>query len=434
VTPSIKMSSPKSQKLRPRANHGQLPPASPSPWVLVAGGFHLKGGMDRANLMLAQYLVEQGTPINIVCYSIDPDLARHPLVTVHLVSRPANSYFLGRPLLDFVGRRTARRVQRRWPDARVLVNGDSCLWPGINWVHYVHAAWDEGPPEGPVWFRAKQTLNRWLVRRSEQAAARIGRLFVTNSDRTSRDLIERLGVDSRRVHTIYLGAESDWGLVTPVERSAARKSFGISEDRFAAVFIGSIGHDRRKGFDVLLEAWRRLCADPQWDVDLLVAGSGSALGTCREHVSQWRLDHRVRILGFCDRVMALLAAADLLVSPVRYEAYGLNVQEAICRGIPAIVSAGAGVAERYGSEYAPLLLPDPEDVDSLVERLKQWRANMAEWRSRFEQFGAELRGYSWQEMARRIVAMAEQAPSQGSLAGPNGFGNTAPNRYATPSS
>src|ERR1700722_2587711 len=182
-------------------------PPTASPWVLVAGGFHRKGGMDKANLALAEYLVGQGTPVHLVCFTIDADLAQHPLVTVHIVSRPANSYFLGRPLLDFTGRKIARRVLGRWPGAQVLVNGDNCLWPAINWVHYVHAAWDEGPPEGPLWFPAKQRLNRWLVRRHERSAARVGRLFITNSDRPSRDLIDRLNIDARRVHTIYLGAE-----------------------------------------------------------------------------------------------------------------------------------------------------------------------------------------------------------------------------------
>jgi glycosyltransferase involved in cell wall biosynthesis len=382
-----------------------------APWVLVAGGFHRQGGMDKANLVLAQYLVGQGTPVHIVCHFIDADLARHPLVTVHMVSRPASSYFLGAPLLDFTGRRIARRVLGRYPDAHVLVNGDNCLWPGINWVHYVHHAWDEGPSEGPLWFRAKQGLSRWLVRRRERSAARIGRLFITNSNRTSRDLIERLGVDAGRVHTIYLGAESEWGPVTREEKAAARILFNIPEDRRAAVFVGSIGHDRRKGFDVLLEAWRRLCADPQWDVDLLVAGSGGALGMCREQVSQWKLERRIRMLGFSSRVQDLLASADLLVSPVRYEAYGLNVQEAICRGVPAIVSAAAGVAERYGPECAALLLPDPQDVDDLVARLRQWRSNLPEWEARFERFGNTLRSYGWQDMAREMVSIASQSSS-----------------------
>ncbi len=383
---------------RPAAQQSQ-------PWVLVAGGFHRRGGMDKANLVLAQYLVDQGTPVHIVCYSVDSDLAQHPLATVHIVPRPANSFFLGRPLLDFTGRKVARRVTGRWPQARVLVNGDSCLWPGINWVHYVHHAWDEGPPVGPLWFRAKKRLSRWMERRQERAAARIGRLFISNSDRTSRDLIERLGVDAGSVHTIYLGAESEWGLVTPEEKAASRKSLNISDGRPIAVFIGSIGHDRRKGLDVLLEAWRRLCADPDWDVDLLVAGTGSALGMYREQVSQWKLGHRIRLLGFSDRVRELLAAADMLVSPVRYEAYGLNVQEAICRGVPAIVSSTAGVAERYGPDHAPLLLPDPEDIDDLAARLRQWRSHMEEWQVRFELFGDTLRSYGWQEMARRMVAL-----------------------------
>lgn len=386
-----------------------------SPWVLVAGGFHRHGGMDKANLALAQYLAEQGTPVHIVCYSIDADLARHPQVTVHIVSRPVKSYFLGRPLLDFTGRRIARRILSRWPQARVLVNGDSCLWPAINWVHYVHHAWDEGPPVGPLWFRAKQNLNAWLVRKREMSAARMGRLFITNSDRTSRDLIELLGIEPRRVHTIYLGAESEWGPVTREEKAASRKSFNIPEARAVAVFVGSIGHDRRKGCDVLLEAWRRLCDDPQWDVDLLVAGTGSALAMHRGQVSEWHLEDRIRMLGFCDKVPGLLAAADLLVSPVRYEAYGLNVQEAICRGVPAMVSSAAGVAERYGPECAPLLLPNPEDVGDLVARLRQWRSNIPGWEARFARFGETLRRYGWQDMARRIVAMGSELGTPGSI-------------------
>ena len=38
-------------------------------------------------------------------------------------------------------------------------------------------------------------------------------------------------------------------------------------------------------------------------------------------------------------VATVIAAADVLVHPARYEAYGLGVHEAICRGVPAIVTA-----------------------------------------------------------------------------------------------
>lgn len=378
------------------------------PWVLVSGGFHRQGGMDKANFALAQYLAGQGVPVHIVCHRIDDELARDPLVTVHRVSRPAKSYFLGSPLLDFAGRRVARQVLSQSAQARVVVNGTNCLWPGINWIHCVQHVWQAGPLRGPVWFRAKQGLNRRLLLRRERAAARTGRLFIANSDRTRRDLIEVLGIDPALVHTVYLGAESGWGPVSAEEKASARRVFQIPDGRRVAVFIGTITHDRNKGFDVALEAWRQLCSGPHWDVDLLIAGGGGALDSCRQKVTQWKLEDRIRLLGFSNRVRELLAAADVLVSPVRYEAYGLNVQEAICRSVPAVVSSNAGVAERYGPEYAPLLLKDPENAGELAATLRQWRSDMAEWKSRFERFGDVLRGYGWQEMARRIVALVEQ--------------------------
>ena len=96
------------------------------------------------------------------------------------------------------------------------------------------------------------------------------------------------------------------------------------------------------------------------------------------------------------------------MSPVRYEPYGLNVQEAICCGVPAIVSACAGVAERYPAALADLLLPDPEDAAGLVSRMLQWRADIAGWRCRLKPFTDTLRAYSWDDMAEQIVSLASE--------------------------
>ncbi|MDK2408772.1 glycosyltransferase [Aphanizomenon sp. PH219] len=54
----------------------------------------------------------------------------------------------------------------------------------------------------------------------------------------------------------------------------------------------------------------------------------------------------INFLGFRADVPNLLRAADCLVAPTRYEAYDLGVHEALCCGLPAIVSADAGVDER----------------------------------------------------------------------------------------
>jgi glycosyltransferase involved in cell wall biosynthesis len=142
-------------------------------------------------------------------------------------------------------------------------------------------------------------------------------------------------------------------------------------------------------------------------VDLLVAGGGPAMPMWRTRIQESGLSERIRMLGFSDQIRSLLAAADLLVSPVRYEAYGLNVQEAICRGIPALVSASAGVAERYEPGLTPMLLPDPENVDDLMERLLVWRSKKEEWRARFEPLSNRLRSRSWHDTAADFVSIVE---------------------------
>ena len=382
------------------------------PWVLVAAGFHRNGGMDKSNLALAEYLLEREIPVYVIAHGVEPHLEQHPLAKVCLVPRPAGSFLLGEFPLAYKGRTIARRVLKQWPRAQVVVNGGNCVWPGINWAHYVHRAWPAPSTKAPWLYRIKSALADSWARRTERAAFQRAHLVISNSERTSREIIKYFGVDRHRVHTVYLGADPEWGLVTPEERAMSRHALEVNDSRTLAAFVGGLGYDHRKGFDVLFQAWERLCARPDWDVDLLVAGSGPALPMWRAAVLKSGLSERIRLLGFSNQVKGVLAAVDLLVSPVRYEAYGLNVQEAVCRGIPAMVSASAGVAERYGSEFAPMLIRDPEDAGELVQSLLAWRSKKEDWKACFRPFGDRLRSRSWRDTAVDIVSIVQQQQGQ----------------------
>jgi glycosyltransferase involved in cell wall biosynthesis len=115
----------------------------------------------------------------------------------------------------------------------------------------------------------------------------------------------------------------------------------------------------------------------------------------------------MRFLGFRQDMPVVFGACDLLIHPARYEAYGLAVHEALCRGLPALVTATAGVAERYPADLSQLLLQDPTSVTELTARLAAWRedAGIAE---RVADFAARLRSRTWDHMAREIVALGSQ--------------------------
>jgi glycosyltransferase involved in cell wall biosynthesis len=374
-------------------------------WVLVAGGFHRNGGMDRLNLALAAHLVDCGGQVYLVCHDVDAAL-KEKAVAVKIVPRPGRSFMLGELLLAREGRRMASLVRAGCPGARVVVNGGNCNWPDINWVHCVHHAWTRRDDSSPAWFKLKSRCARQVACMLEREALRAAKLLIANSERTRHDLVDLLNITPDRIHVVYPGAASAFTAATPCQRAAARAWLGKAEQRPLIAFVGAMGHDSNKGFDVLFSVWRELCARPDWDADLIAAGGGRALGFWRQRVADAGLESRITVLGFTDRVPDVLAAADLLVSPVRYEAYGLNVQEAICCGVPAMVTESAGVAERYPAQLRDLLIPDPGDVKALAAKLLQWRTAMSYWKEKIVPFSQALGRQTLDIMAEKIVALA----------------------------
>ncbi len=379
--------------------------ASP-PWVLVSGGFHQRGGMDKANAALARYLIRQRVPVHLVGHCMDPEFSGHPEVRTHIVPRPIRSYFLGEEILGRRGRAVARAVTQKNPAARVVINGGNCPWPDINWVHCVHHAWPVAEQGAGTLARIRRSVIRAQARRRERNALTVARLVIANSQQTRRQILEHFRLDPDRVHCVYLGSEPDWEPPSPDQRARARAWLDIPPEVPLAAFVGTLGLDNNKGFDTLWSAWQALCRQPGWDPSLVVCGDGSGLSFWRGEIRRAGLSGRVKLLGFTGRVPDVLAAADILVSPSRYDAYGLNVQEAICCGIPALATVQAGVAERYTPELADMVMPDPESVTDLVNRLLLWRGDMQGWKRRFEPLGAALRSYQWPDMAARIVSLA----------------------------
>ncbi len=367
-------------------------------WLLVTGDFSPLGGMDRANLALAQFLAGRG-PVHLVTHRAWDDLAAHPNVVVHRVPRPFGRHMLGEPLLGWAGRRWARRLAR--DGFRVVVNGGNCQWPDVNWVHCVHDAYPS-PATGGLAHRAKTRVHHALSLRSERLALACARVVVCNSRRTASDVVHRLVVEPDRVRVVYLGVDAGrFYSVTQAERGAARLQLGW-EDRPWVGFVGQLGN-RIKGFDTLYAAWRGLCHDPRWDANLAVVGGGADLPGWAAQAATHGLAGRIRFLGYRTDVPDILAACDALAHPARYDAYGMAVHEAICRGLPVVVSSAAGVSERYPSELADLVVPDPDDPGGLADRLRAWRRDMEGWPGRVAGLATTLRAYTWDDMAADFV-------------------------------
>lgn len=373
-----------------------------SPYLLVAADFVNTGGMDRANLALAGYLARRGNPTHLVTHRVEAGLGAEPGIEVHQVPRPLRSTFLGEPLLATTARLWDRRLR-----GRTIVNGGNCAIPDVNWVHYVHAG---NPPQvgGPRLRRAQwQLKHRWYLT-AERRAIGGARTVIANSERTRRDLLA-LGVRPERCHVVYYGVDpARFRPPSEAERREVRAELGAPASRVVFAFVGGLG-DRRKGLDTLIEGFGALLEREGVDAELWVVGAGAELPRWRQLAAALPGGERIRFLGFRSDVDRLLRGCDVLVAPTRYEAYGLGVHEALCTGLPVIVSRTAGVAERLPPSLAALCLDDPGDSTELLGRLEVSCAQLPRLRDQTRAVSDALRARTWDQMAAEIVALAERA-------------------------
>ena len=150
-------------------------------------------------------------------------------------------------------------------------------------------------------------------------------------------------------------------------RAALRIQYGLSEDAIVILYCGRLTSE--KGTIDLLEAYR-LVSHPR--KALVIVGDG----ILRERLQQFAKNHNIdsiHFLGFKrrDEIGEFYALADFLVLPSHKETWGIVINEALCFGLPVIVSdqVGAGV---------DLVIPEENghvfpagDVAALTDRINK---------------------------------------------------------------
>ncbi len=190
--------------------------------------------------------------------------------------------------------------------------------------------------------------------------------YVGISRFTSRRLQSYLGPRRRTIQTISCGFDSiPWK--RPVDKAAARESFGIARREFLIVGYGRPGMS--KGFRYLVESFPRIAENIPNARLLLILSDSSA--TARELARIKRnADRRIvfeRPLPF-DELTKIVASADCIVIPSLAEGFGYTTLEAATTGVPFVVSDTTSIPEVIGGRYA---LAEPRDVDSIVRAVER---------------------------------------------------------------
>jgi glycosyltransferase involved in cell wall biosynthesis len=166
--------------------------------------------------------------------------------------------------------------------------------------------------------------------------------------------------------------------VDEATRNRTRTDLNVSEDDVVFSFLGSV--DRRKGFDLLAEAFATLAPEfPRWQLWVMGPMSRAESQNVNECVARavtvplLPVQLQVRYIGRVDdreRLARYLGSSDLFVFPSRREGFGLAPVEAMAAGIPPIVARIGGVTDLANVEGETGLFVPPGDLLALLNAMR----------------------------------------------------------------
>lgn len=135
--------------------------------------------------------------------------------------------------------------------------------------------------------------------------------------------------------------------------------------RSNSLFLGRL-EIAQKGLDLLIDAFARV-ADAT-DSDLVLAGDGPDEAAVKELVTRRGLGARVRFHGRApsDTRFDLLAGADVVVMPSRYETFGMVAAESLAVGTP-VVAFDIPCLRNLVDDFTNGVLVAPFDVEGFAE-------------------------------------------------------------------
>jgi glycosyltransferase involved in cell wall biosynthesis len=343
--------------------------------------YHVAYVLTGASEHLSEELASAGVAVHCLGVSSHYDLRWLPRLRALLIGEEIDLVHLHLPYTAALGRLVVRSIPR---SARPPV------------VHTEHNVWQHTTP---------------VVRAMHRATYRLDDADVAVSSAVWAALPRPL---RSRTEVLVHGLPAEDLDDVPLSRSEVRSEFGILPDEVLVVTVANMR--KQKGYEVLLEAARRL-VDDGLPVRFVAVGHGPLEEEVRLARDQLGLGSRFLMTGFRSDARRILAGADLFVLASHYEGFPVAVMEAAVVGVP-VVSTAVGDVPRFIGEGGGGVVVPPGDPTALAEALRALivdpsrRRQMAEVaRAAGSQFDIRRASARLEEIYDTLLSAGVQSPS-----------------------
>lgn len=145
-------------------------------------------------------------------------------------------------------------------------------------------------------------------------------------------------------------------------QGSSRTKYGLSEDNIVILFVAN--EWKRKGLEQLAKTVSELKRN-NMKLKLLVAGRGLT-EACKSLCNKYDLQTTLIYLGEIKEIQEIYAISDIFCLPSEEDAFGLVIAEAMCAGLPVVITDRCGIKNYIQNEFNGYVL----EYDNLENQIK----------------------------------------------------------------
>jgi glycosyltransferase involved in cell wall biosynthesis len=244
----------------------------------------------------------------------------------------------------------------------------------------------------------------WILSIERQGAQKADRIIAV-SERTRKQVVEKLGAAPEKTRVIYNAIEAS-EFTAPGTKQQLKEKLGFDHDKIA-LFYGRLSV--QKGPEYFLQA-ARLVLDREPKARFIIVGKGELLPKLINLAANLGLGSRATFTGFLpqEQVSMAYAASDCYVMPSVSEPFGITALEAMAAGTPVIASKNSGVIEVAHH----VLRADFWDVNDLARKMLAVFAYPELSSQMISGAGEQAKRLTWPDIAKQTLDYYQETLSR----------------------
>lgn len=157
------------------------------------------------------------------------------------------------------------------------------------------------------------------------------------------------------------------------EKNAIKNDLKISHTDYVFISIGEL--NRNKNVIATVKAFNKFY-DYKKQSKLIICGDGPKARTINKYIKRHKLENNILMLGYRTDVKKLIQISDCYVSTSFREGLSRTVGEAMCAGLPCIVSNKRGLSDLIDEKGGYLFRPNnPKEIGMCMNKIFKQQGN-----------------------------------------------------------